>query len=121
MIEIEKLEVLPPPYEILETEPCTNYYIKVVDYKIGKITITPRWPGAPPAKTVVAVRLYTTPDWKKYFPHYWDITPARLVYQLIGLLAKGIPDGYVLKIHRDIPGPKAHFSVEWVLEEQVPK
>jgi len=114
MYELEKLELLPPPYEIYEFEPCTPAYFKVVDYKIGKMTIKPRWPGAPPSKTIIAIRLYVDPATKKYYPPYYDITPSRLVHQLAGMLTTGIPKEMWLKIHRDIPGPKAHFSVEWV-------
>ena len=114
MIEMEKLKPLPPPYEIFEFEPCTPAYFRIVSYEIGKIVIQPKYPGAPPQKEVVAIRLHVDPETKKYFPHYWDITPSRLVYQLIGLLTQGIPENMWLKIHRDVPGPKAHFSVEWV-------
>ncbi|MCD6148255.1 hypothetical protein J7J18_02665 [bacterium] len=114
MIEIEKLKELPPPYEIYEFEPCKPAYFKIVGYEIGKIRIQPKWPGAPPEKWVVAIRLHVDPETKPYFPHYWDITPSRLVYQLIGMLTREIPEGMWLKVHRDVPGPKAHFSVQWV-------
>lgn len=114
MIEIEKLQELPPPYEIFEFQPCQPAYFKITSYKIGKMTISPRFPGAPPVKTIVAVRLYVDPTTKPYYPHYWDITPSRLVHQLAGLLTQRIPEGMWLRIHRDIPGPKAHFSVSWV-------
>jgi len=114
MIDVEKLPVLEPPYEIYEFEPCTPAYFKVVDFKIGRITIHPRFPGAPEVKIVECVRLYVDPETKKYYPPWWDITPRRLVYQLAGMLTRGIPENMWLKIHRDIPGPKAHFSVEWV-------
>ena len=113
-IRFEELKFLDPPYEIFEFEPCTPAYFKVVDYQVGKITITPRWPGAPKEKVVIAIRLYLDPYTKKYFPKYWDITPSRLVYQLASILTAGIPDGMWLKIHRDVAGPKAHFLVQWV-------
>ncbi len=114
MIEIEKLKTLPPPYEIFEFKPCEPAYFKIIDYEIGKITITPKWPGAPPSKTIVAIRLHVDPKTKPLFPHYWDITPSRLVYQLAGMLIRGIPEDKWLRVHRDVPGPKAHFSVAWV-------
>ena len=114
MIEIEKLPELPGPYEIFEFQPRTPAYFKVTDFKIGRMTISPRWPGAPPTKVVEAIRLYVDPATKKYYPPWWDITPRRLVYQLAGMLTQGIPSGMWLKIERDIPGPKAHFSVQWV-------
>lgn len=114
MIEVEKLPPLEPPYEIYEFEPCTPAYFKVTEFKIGRMTISPRFPGAPPTKVIEAIRLYVDPETKKYYPPWWDITPRRLVYQLAGMLVSGIPSNMWLKIHRDIPGPKAHFSVEWV-------
>ena len=114
MINVEELPDLPPPYEIYEFQPCTPAFFKITDFKIGKISISPRFPGAPPVKVVEAVRLFVDPETKKYFPYYWDITPRRLVYQLAGMLVQGIPENLWLKIHRDVPGPKAHFSVEWV-------
>ena len=114
MINLEELKTLPPPYEIYEFEPCKPAYFKVVDWEMGKITIKPRWPGAPPEKVVECIRLHVDPETKPYFPHYWDITPRRLVYQLAALLTYIPRDKPWLKIHRDIPGPKAHFSVQWV-------
>jgi len=114
MIEPEKLPRLLPPYEIYEFQPCVPAYFKIVDFEIGIITIHPRWPGAPPSKDVPAIRLHVDPKTKPYYPHYWDITPRRLVYALASMLTRGIPKDMWLKVHRDVPGPKAHFSVEWV-------
>ena len=116
IIEIEKLEELPAPHEILEIKPGEPVRFKVVDWKLGKIVIVPRWPGAPPKKTIPCIRVYTTPKYKPTFPHYWDITPTRLVYQLGGLLTKGVEPGYLVEVTRDIPGPRAHFTVKLVPE-----
>jgi len=116
---LRTLPELPSPIEILETEPCKDYYIKVVKWEIGRLIIRPRWLGAPPQKEVVCIRIWTTEKYKPTWPPYWDITPARLVSQLYALLREGIPEGYVLKIHRDIPGPKAHFSISLVKEEEI--
>jgi len=114
MIEIEKLKPLTPPYEIFEFVPCQPAYFKIVDFEIGRISIKPRWPGAPPTKEIIAIRLHVDPATKPYFPQYWDITPSRLVHQLAAMLVQGVPKNMWLKIHRDIPGPRAHFSVQWV-------
>ena len=114
MIPASELKDLPPPYEIFEFTPGQPAFFKVVAYEIGKITISPRWPGAPPTKVITAVRLHVDPQTKPYFPYYWDITPSRLVHQLAGMLTQGIPENMWLRIYRDIPGPKAHFSVGWV-------
>jgi len=114
MIELEKLPDLPPPYEIFEFEPCRPAYFRITEWKLGKMTITPRFPGAPPTKVVEAIRLFVDPATKRFYPPWYDLTPRRLVYQLAGMLAQGVPEGMWLKVHRDIPGPRAHFSVEWV-------
>jgi hypothetical protein len=114
MIDMERLPELEPPYEILEIPPAVPVYLKVTGYKLGKMTISPRYPGAPPEKDVIAIRLFVDPETKKHYPLYWDITPARLVYQLAPMLVQGIPKDKWLRIYRDIPGPKAHFSVAWV-------
>ena len=114
MIPSSNVKTLTPPYEIFEFVPAHPEYFKVVNYEIGMITIHPRWAGAPPSKQVLAVRLHVDPSTKPYYPHYWDITPSRLVHQLSSLLVQGVPPGMWLRIERDIPGPKAHFAVSWV-------
>jgi len=114
MINLEKLKLLSPPYEIFEFTPCQPVYFKIVSWELGRVTIKPRWPGAPEFKEVECVRLHVDPTIKPFFPHYWDITPRRLVYQLVPMLATALPPRMWLRIHRDIPGPKAHFSVGWV-------
>jgi len=114
MIEIEKLKELLPPYEIFEFVPCQPVFFKITDFEIGRMNISPKWPGAPATKTIVAIRLHIDPTIKPYYPHYWDITPSRLVHQLAGMLVPRFPKAMWLRVHRDIPGPKAHFSVSWV-------
>jgi len=111
---VDQLEPLDPPYEIVDFEPGRPYIFKIIDWKIGRITIVPRYPGAPPTKTIAAIRLYAAPGGKETFPPYWDITPSRLVYQLAVILTQGIPEGMALEVVRDEPGPKAHFQVRWV-------
>ena len=114
MIPTREEKRLPPPYEIFEFVPCQPAFFKIVSWELGWITIKPRFPGAPPSKDVLALRLHVDPATKPYFPHYWDITSSRLVHQLAGMLTQGVPENMYLRVHRDIPGPKAHFSVGWV-------
>jgi len=114
LIREEDLEWLPGPYEVVEFQPNRPFVFRPVGWKIGKMVIMPKWPGAPPKKEIVAVRVFVTEDQKKTFPYYWDITPSRLVAQLASLLTRGVPEGYTIKIVRDIPGPSAHFTVELV-------
>jgi len=113
-MQLETLKELPRPYEIYEFVPCHPADFKIVRYEIGKITITPKWPGAPTTKTIPAIRLHVDPATKPTFPHYWDITPTRLVHQLAAMLTAQFEPGKTIRIHRDIPGPKAHFSVMWI-------
>lgn len=114
MIEVEKLPELAPPYEILELEPGKEYKFTVAGYEVGKMTIVPRKYPSPGQKTVVAVRIHVPQREKPAFPHYWDITPARLVYQLIGMLTAQRPEGRIISITRDQPGTAAHFSVKFL-------
>jgi len=112
-LDFEAVPWLEPPYEIFEFRPCEWAAFHVTAYKIGKMNIAPRWPGAPSTKTVLAIRLFVKPETKPAYPYYWDITPSRLVAQLSAMLTRGIPPNMYLRIHRDVAGPKAHFTVEW--------
>jgi len=57
LAEVEALKELEPPYEILELKPGETVSFTVVDWQLGKMTIHPRWPGAPKEKVVRAVRV----------------------------------------------------------------
>jgi len=112
--DLERMPWLEPPKEIFEFQagvPATFY---ATDFKIGRMTIQPKWPGAPPEKVVATVRLFIPERFKPTFPHYWDITPSRLVTQLSALLVGGTWRGFGIEILRDIPGPKAHFAIRLV-------
>jgi hypothetical protein len=115
MIRKEVLPVLDPPYEILELEPGKTYTMTVEAFKIGRLTITPRFVGAPSEKEVIAIRIHVPKEEKPHFPYYWDLTASRLVYQLAEMLIHGWPTQKKIRIFRDIAGPKAHFSVSWVV------
>jgi len=114
MIDLNRLETLPPPYEIYEFQAQVPARFAVREWKIGRMNITPRFVGSPGEKAVEAIRLFVEPTTKPHYPPYYDITARRLVHQLAGLLVSGIPPGGLLEIMRDVPGPKAHFSVRWV-------
>jgi len=102
---------LPPPWEILELEPCKPIRIRVLRYEFGIIAIKPRWPGAPPEKIVKAVRLHVDPKYKPYWPHYWDVTPRRLAYQLAEIVKRPDISDFELVIHKVGEPPKAWFEV----------
>ena len=113
-MRIEEMSELMTPHEILELEPCKPVRLRVIRFELGKIRISPRWPGAPPEKEVAGCRVHLDPAIKPMFPHYYDLTPSRLVHQLAALAVAPIPPAMELEIHRDVPGPKAHYSVRWV-------
>jgi hypothetical protein len=115
MIRGETLPFLDPPFEILEFEPGKAYEFTVAAFKIGRLKIKPRWPGAPEEKEVIAIRIFVPKEEKPQFPHYWDITPSRLVTQLAAMLIAEFPRQRRIRVLRDIAGPKAHFSVQWVV------
>ena len=111
----QKLEVLEPPYEILELKPGESKTITVIDWQLGQMTIHPRWPGAPKEKTVRAIRLFVPEEEKPLFPHYWDVTAGTLVPQLWTILreARVPPNRVVLEITKVGAAPKARFSVSY--------
>lgn len=112
MIDLNALPALLPPFEIAELEPGVTYKYTVAGYDIGTMTIMPRHEAAGKEKKIVAVRLHVPKEEKPAFPHYWDFTPARLVYQLIGILTQQNIIGRQIAIERDLPGRQAHFSVQ---------
>jgi len=109
---IEKLEMLPPPYEILELADGQSVTVRIIDWVLGKVTITPRFPGAPPMKVVHCLRISIDPAYKKYAPFYYDITSKRLIALLIPHLIK--PDYTQLEFTITARGvmPKKWFEVE---------
>jgi len=118
-VEVEKLPELTPPFEIYEFPACEKLIFHVVDYMLGKMTIAPRWPGAPPAKVVAALRLYMHEEFKPYYPRYWDLTPARLVFGLLPLLQAGEHRENYIAIHRTVVGPRARFGIQLIPFEAI--
>jgi len=117
--EFETLPILPPPYEIFEFSPCEETIWHIVAYEVGRMTIKPRWPGAPPQKEIVAIRLTMHEEFKEVPPPYWDLCPGRLVWSLIPLLQAGEHLKNYILIHRTVPGPKAHFSIQLIPFEKI--
>jgi len=102
---------LPPPYEILELDPCVTFKIRVLKWEIGTVIIHPRIPGVPPEKEVVALRLWTERPYKPYPPLYWDVTPRRLVYMLSPILAQPGYQNLIICIHPYGLRPKKWYEV----------
>ena len=114
LAELEALPWLEPPFEILELEPEEEKVLTVIDYKIGKAIIHPRWAGAPEEKLVKMIRLYVPPEEKPLFPHYWDVAARTLVAQLEKVLQEAdVPRHKVrIRIKKVGKAPKARFLVQ---------
>lgn len=113
------LKPLEPPYEIFELLPGETRRFRALKYEVGLITIHPRWPGAPPEKTVKAVRVHTDVESKPVFPHYWDITAGTLVPQVLTVLVQAdVPRRRaVIEVTKIGAAPKARFSVRLIAIE----
>jgi len=108
MVELAK------PYEIYEWRDGETREFTILRYEEGELEIHPR--NGREAKTVSVIRVHVPPEEKPEFPHYWDLTSARLVAQLKGILPgiRALP----IKITVTAIGtaPRTHFSVSRVPE-----
>jgi len=118
---VEKLVELAPPVEIFEFPEAKDVLFYVTRWELGRLEITPKWPGAPPKKVVRAIRLHTTPEFKPYAPYYWDITPSRLIAGLLPLLEAGEHKKAYIVIRRTVPGPRARFGIRLIPLEEITK
>jgi len=116
---VEELLELSPPYEIFEFPEAQDVLFYVTRFELGRIEITPRFPGAPPRKVVRAIRLHTTPEFKLYAPYYWDATPSRLVAGLLPLLEAGEHKKAYVVVRRTVAGPRARFGIRLIPFEQI--
>jgi len=86
--------------------------LKPIRYELGEIIIRPRWPGAPPEKVVLAMRIHVDPETKPYFPYYFDFTSRRGVAMLQPMIDRIIVEGLWLHICKRGVAPKAWFEIE---------
>jgi len=119
--EFEEAKLLPGPYEFVELVEGYDYYFAFDSWEIGKAIIKPEYPHAPPSKEIYVVRLYAKPGYKEYAPYYWDLAPARLVWELVRILPNMDYVNFGLKIWRVGSGPAAHFGVQIVPLAEIPK
>jgi len=116
MAEEVAVQVLPGPYEILELLNGETIFIKPIAKEYGKVIIRPRWPGAPPEKEVLALRVFVDPETKPFFPYYFDLTSRRLVALLGPIIDRIIGEGVWLRITKRGTAPKAWFEVQPIKE-----
>jgi len=107
----EAAKELVGPYEILELAAGETIILRPVSYETGRFTFHPRWMAPGGLKTVLAVRIHVRPEDKPTFPHYYDVTAATLVPQVLALLTAGIPEGYGVRIRAVGTAPEKRFEV----------
>jgi len=106
------------PFEILELADGETIFLKPVEYEFGEVIIHPRYPGAPPEKKILALRIHVDPATKPFFPYYHDLTSRRLVAGIVPVLDEAIGRGVWLRITKFGVAPRAWF--EWSVEEVLP-
>lgn len=86
--DLDTLETLPGPYELLEFRDGMVLTIKPLGFQVGKMRIvTTEVPGG---KDVVGLRLMVSRESKPTMPQHWDITSMHLVAGLVAdLQARG--------------------------------
>jgi len=104
--------LLEPPYEILELEDGQSISFTPLKWEEGEIIIKPRYPEAPPTKTVTALRVYVSPEIKPTLPHRWDITASTLVEGLREELKKPDFTKKVFTITKIGVRPRARFTLK---------
>lgn len=107
---INTLEELGGPFEILELGDRGVKELVVERYKVGRMTIHPRPNGA--AKQIVALRVWVPAEIKTLFPDYYDITSQTLIAQLLPLLESGEFKTKRFVVTKYGTGPQARFTVE---------
>lgn len=68
------------PFEMLELQHQESVTFRVREWEEAQTTITTR--DAPNGKVIDVIRVEVPKEDKPVFPHYWDITSARLVAQI---------------------------------------
>lgn len=103
------MPTLPKPYEIYEwTDGATEEWT-VIRWELGELTIEPR-DGRPP-KDIEVLRIHVGADQKAEYPLYWDLTSARLVGQLRGILSPSGLGPTRIRVTAIGAAPRTHFSV----------
>jgi len=114
--DIARLPVLPEPVEAFELMPDEHIRFKIERFELFQHTIVPRYPGAPPEKTVMVLRVWVREGYRSPRAPYWDIHQGHLVSPLIPILQKpDIRTKWINIVKRGLP-PKAYF--EYWVEEQ---
>jgi len=106
------LQVLPEPYEILELRDGESVRLRTSAYVLGRMSIKPRYPGAPETKVIQALRLQLPAGVKTVGPPFWDVTSQTLIAQLRPHLEDLVRSGREFTITAHGEAPRKRFTLE---------
>jgi hypothetical protein len=107
---LEKLPLLPEPFELLELADTTTAELAPISYVMGKATIRPR-DGSPP-KSIPVLRLNVAPEDKATVPRWWDVTSKTLMAGLLGFLEAPGARRWRFLITKHGVAPTARFTID---------
>ncbi len=105
---------LESPMEIYEWEADETQEFTILRWEEGLHTIHPR-DGRPP-KDITVLRIHVPEEEKGTYPPWWDLTSARLVHQLLGMLPPGGMGPFKIRVTAIGSAPRTHFSVTRIPE-----
>ena len=97
------------PMEIYEWEDGHTEEWTIERWQEGTLEIHPR--DGRPSKEITVLRIHVPEEEKPEFPHYWDLTSARLVAQLHMILPRGGIGPFKIRVTAIGSAPRTHFSV----------
>jgi len=109
--DIERLPVLPAPVETFDLAAEERKVIRVARWELFKHLITPRWPGAPPEKLTLALRVWMVPGYEGPRAPYWDIHQGHLISLLVPILQRPDYSDLEIEIIKHGTPPTAYFEV----------
>ncbi len=108
MAELER------PYEIYEWEAGETQEFTILRWEQGLLEIQPR--DGRPKKEITVLRIHVPAEEKGTYPPWHDLTSARLVHQLLGMLPPGGIGPFKIQVTAIGSAPRTHFSVTRIPE-----
>jgi len=109
--DIKKFPVLPEPVEAFDLQPEQSVKIRVSDWGLYQHLIHPTYPGAPPEKLTLALRVWLFPEYRPPRSPYYDIHQGHLIRILVPFLKTPDFRDYELEIIKHGEPPRAYFEV----------
>lgn len=115
--DLMRFPPLPHPTNVLELKDGEEIELRFTRRELYRTEISPRFPGAPPIKRIIALRGWLHPDYKYRGLPFVDITATKLVSQVVPFFDIVNFDKAILKIKKIGEPPKAEFSVGYIMVE----